>query len=222
MGTPFLSLKRTFLWIPALLLMTFTGVEEAQAKGGVGLHVGGLNGRDASGFDARALQAGVEGVGYMGGRFRGPELRLSGELNGLSSPYNGGGVQGGVAGDVVFTHLFNADLYAGLGVGFTAGPALLGPNSGGAGAYMRPELGCQWNLGRMAVNARLELVVLPGGPEAVSPAHYAGLSVGLLFGDFSPFQKAERRPGPRGPNRPDRPNRPGRRVIPPPPPPPRS
>jgi len=215
------GLKSKLLLGAALGLMLGALPSSAMAGGGGGLAIGMLNGRDSSGFDNRGASIGLEGVKTLGGRFLGPEIRFGGELKGIGSPGDGAGVQAGLFGDVVFTRIANADLYAGLGLGFAGGQALLGPLAEGPGVYARPELGSQWNLGRMAVNARLELMVLPGMTGAESPAHYAGLSVGLLFGDFPPFARGERPRGPGRPVPPPPPPRPGRRTGPGAPPPPR-
>lgn len=224
MGSRFSDAKRRLsqLALPLLTVCALSLPHAAHASGGGGLSIGMLNGRDASGFDNRAVSLGLEGVKTLGGRILGPELRFGGELKGLASPNDGTGIQAGLFGDVVFTRIANADLYAGLGLGLSAGQALMGPFSAAPGVYARPEIGAQWNLGRMAVNARLEFTVLPGTMESQSPAHYAGFNVGLLFGDFPPFSRAER---PRGPGRqappPPPPRRPGRRVLQQVPPPPR-
>lgn len=210
---------------------TFLGLlssQEAEAagvgRGGGGVTLIGLSGRDASGFDSRVGGVGLEGVRQLGGRFgRGPELRLGGDVALLGGTENGAGFRAGVFGDLVLTEIANADIFVGAGLGVMGGAAMLGPSAAGAGAYFRPELGSQWNLGRMAVVAKLELDVLPGLGENGGPGHYAGINVGLLFGDFPPFDRAQRRAPERRPPPPPTPGRrPGRRTGPPVPPPPRS
>lgn len=222
---------KTVLRTCALTLGAFFSLlpsQEAEAagpgRGGGGVTLIGLSGRDASGFDSRVGGVGLEGVKQLGGRFgRGPELRVGGDVALLGGSENGAGFRAGVFGGLVLTEIANADIFVGAGLGVLGGPAMLGPSATGAGAYFRPEIGSQWNLGRMAVVAKLELDVLPGMGEDGGPGHYAGLNVGLLFGQFPPFDRAQRggpdrRPGPATPPA----RRPGRRTGPPIPPPPRS
>lgn len=229
---------RSGLLSPLLLLgaaLSCVTPQAAEAKGGFGVHLGLLGGTNSSGFASSATPfIGAEGLTYLnlgpGRRLgHGPQLRLGGELNGLFSRLDGNGASGGVFLDVVVHRVANADIFVGMGLGLAGGQTLTGPYAEGPGLYARPELGALWNLGRLAVTAKLEATLLPGDPSSATTeaGRVFGVNVGVLFGDFPLFDrkgKVDRQPkGPPPPPRgPGRPGRPGRKVVVPPvPPPPR-
>lgn len=153
---------------------------------------------------------GYFGVGGQGVSYAGLFLRTGLELNALMSQ-TGASVAGGLFGDFVFGHIANADIFAGLGLGYGGGPTFFNAGS----IYLRPEFGIQWNLGRAAIDAKLfSMIALPAGLEYYSVS-YGGISVGLLFGQF-PINNAGRGPAP-APRRTPPPPRVHRRRLPPPP-----
>ena len=183
------------------------GSSQALAKRGGGLELTPM----AAGVEDGAT-LGILGVGGQGVHYIGPVLRTGVEGLALIGPGQVG-AQGGFFGDFVLTHIANADVFLGAGVGLGTGSAF-----SGLSLYVRPEFGVQWNLGRSAL--ALTLNFGGGIPMAEGgPTRFMGLNASWLWGDF-PIRRV-RRPPRTTPPPPRRatPRRP--RRTPPPPPPPR-
>ncbi len=206
------SIRRLLWTVPALLLISsWSPVASARSKVGGGIVVGG--GGTTSNPNTQIASSSYFSLGGQGVSYAGRFLRSGMDLDAMLSQ-TGGSIRGGFFGDFVFGRIANADIFAGVGLGYGGGPLFY---NGGA-MYLRPEFGVQWNLGRTAIDAKLySIVVLPTGTSYYSMS-YGGLSVSLLFGHF-PIPQARRAPPPPPPPRRVPPRRPYRRPPPPPPPP---
>lgn len=189
------------LWVTALTIF-MVGSTPVHAKGGGGISVAGAGGGSSSN------PYGYVGIGGEGVLYPVPMLRVGAEGYGLLSPV-GSGAKAGVFGDLVIARIANADLFLGSALGLGGGNVL-----GGAALYVRPEFGALWNLGRTALEAKLNFMLATPFSEGQEPSRFLGLNVGLLFGDFPIGSVRAHERAPRGRRAP-----PPRRNPPPPPPP---
>ncbi len=204
---------RRFLvaFLAVMLLAGWSDAGWARSKVGGGIVVGG--GGTTSNQNTQFSSSGYFSLGGQGVSYAGRFLRTGMDVAAMLSQ-TGGTIRGGFFGDFVFGHIANADIFAGLGVGYGGGTLFF--NAGAM--YLRPEFGVQWNLGRTAIDAKLySLLVLPTGTTYYAMS-YGGVSVSLLFGNF-PVAGARRAPPPPRRKVPPPPRRYRRRPPPPPPPP---